>query len=125
MAIFRNIRVSVFFVILAFVITVILLMSYFRFTVQRDYLVSYERGCDPYKQSCFVGCEEDEAGECSTDLYYVKVQKYAPDLYSQCGADITDCVNADQCLSTDHKCTMTYCDPKTEGNKCDSLSQSL
>ena len=62
--------------------------SYMRFIVTHDYMVAYEGECDPSLNTCFVGCIDNE---CTSEYYYTKVQKYAPDLYKQCGSDITDC----------------------------------
>ncbi len=88
--------------------------SYVRFVVAKDYIVAYEGVCDPATQSCFARCEDDA---CIDKSYYTKVRKYAANLYAQCGKDITNCDVADSCLSQgDQKCSVTYCDPKTEGD---------
>src|SRR3989344_6328267 len=88
--------------------------AYFRFMVAHDYLVAYEGTCDPTAYSCFIGCNDDA---CTDTYYYAKVQKYAVDLYAQCGQDITNCAAANVCLpQNDQKCSITYCDPKTDGD---------
>ena len=95
--------------------------AYERFMVMRDYTVAYEGTCDPAIQSCFVGCEDDE---CVDEYYYTKVQKYAVDLYAQCGPDITDCDVASACLPEDgKKCTVTFCDPVVDGGECSAVVQ--
>jgi len=82
--------------------------------------VSYEGECDPKMELCFIGCENDE---CTKEYYYTMVQKYAPDVYAQCGEDITDCVEASVCLPSDRECSITYCDPKVDGeNACEDIS---
>ena len=100
------------FIILFFVI-VVTVISYHRFMVRNDYVVSYEGECDPSVSSCFIGCEDDE---CTTEYYYSKVQKYAPDLYEECGLDITDCDEASVCYPNDGKCSIVYCDPQIDGD---------
>ena len=94
--------------------------SYFRFMVAHDYMIAYEGTCDPATQDCFIGCNDDA---CTDVYYYAKVQKYAVNLYAQCGEDITNCDAANACLPVDdQKCSITYCDPKIEEGACDDLS---
>jgi len=93
--------------------------SYVRFIVLHDYLVAYEGECDPYTKDCFIGCEDEE---CTEEYYYTKVQKYAADVYTQCGKDVTDCDAASMCLSQDtQECSVTYCDPEYDGEDCEAL----
>lgn len=105
----------IFFYFIALAIIASVVVSYFRFMVWHDYLVSYEGNCDPATESCFIGCEDDE---CNTEYYYTQMQKYAPDLYAECGADITDCEKASICLSEDRGCLKTYCDIKINEEGC-------
>ena len=95
-----------------FVLLVILTgaISYFRFVVNRDYIIKYEGECDPETQTCFLGCEDDG---CTKNYYYSKVQKYASDVERECGKDITDCKEANTCLPGDKKCSIVYCDSAT------------
>ena len=89
--------------------------------VAHDYMVAYEGVCDSSTQSCFVGCNDDA---CADAYYYAKVQKYAVDLYAQCGKDITGCEAANACLPlNDRKCSITYCDPGTDGDACEMLTE--
>lgn len=102
-------------------IVVIAIVSYNKFMVNHDYVVSYEGGCDPAVQQCFIGCEDDE---CAETYYYSQVQKYAQDLYAQCGEDITDCEAANECLLDDRECSVTFCSPEINGdNSCSSPSE--
>jgi hypothetical protein len=96
--------------------------SYFRFMVEHDYVVGYEGACDPAAQNCFVGCNnDDEDVSTCTDTYdYAKMQKYAVDLYAECGPDITDCADANVCLPQDRKCSVTYCDASDTDDTCSS-----
>ncbi|MFZ2252719.1 MAG: hypothetical protein WAW13_00930 [Minisyncoccia bacterium] len=94
--------------------------SYFRFLVMHDYVVAYEGTCDPATNNCFIGCTDDE---CTENYYYSKVQKAAPDVFVQCGDDITDCEDANVCLSEgDTQCSITYCDLETDGDACEILT---
>lgn len=99
-------------VILLAVITVVIL-CYNRFIVRHDYIIGYESECDPAIQSCFIGCEDDT---CTEEYYYAKAQKYAPDLLSECGKDITDCEFANMCLENDRFCSIIYCDLILDGD---------
>ena len=101
--------------ILVVLIIVVGTISYYRFMVKHDYLVSYNGACDPSTEKCFMNCEDDA---CTKIDYYSKVQKYEPDLYSECGSDITDCKDASLCLSDDLNCSITYCDRNVVGDNC-------
>lgn len=114
-----NVRNRLLLIILVPAILIVSIASYYRFMVSHDYLVTYEGECDPASQACYVGCEDDE---CTEEYYYSLIEKYAADVYSQCGADITDCADAHECLSTDSACTITYCDIETESEACEFLT---
>lgn len=102
-----------FFYTLAILIFIVGVFSYYRFMIRQDYMVGYEGVCDPATETCFVGCEDDE---CTEEYYYSKMVKYAPDLYKECGEDITDCEMANACLPGDRDCSVTHCDPMTDGD---------
>jgi hypothetical protein len=101
-------------------IIVLIFISYFRFVVYRDYIVEYERECNPATEDCFIGCEDDA---CTEEYYYSLMTKYASDLYSECGADITDCEEAQICLPDDRECSITYCDTDVDGDACEAHTQ--
>jgi hypothetical protein len=90
--------------------------------VLNDYVVAYEGDCDPYTESCFVGCEDDE---CTEEYYYTLIEKYAPNVKAQCGTDITECDAAYECLPEDGgRCQITYCDPDVDGDEtCEVLME--
>lgn len=95
--------------------------AFFRFMVVHDYLVAYEGECDPMTESCFIGCEDDE---CTETYYYMEVEKYAPDLLKQCGDHIEECEAANVCIPIhDTQCSITYCDPVTDGDSCETLPE--
>lgn len=97
----------------------IAVISYMRFMVFADYHVTYESECNPNAESCYIGCEDEN---CNSKYYYSLVEKYAPNLFDQCGADITDCSDAYVCLPEDKdRCSITYCDPEAE--ECTDPSQ--
>jgi hypothetical protein len=102
-----------FFYILVLVIIIVSIVSYCRFFVSRDYVVGYEGTCDPATGKCFMSCDDDA---CTKPDYYSEMQKYEPDLYRECGKDITDCEAASVCLPSDRKCSIIYCDKKTNDN---------
>jgi hypothetical protein len=90
-------------------------ISFYRFMVKGDYIVGYEGECSPGAGSCFTGCEDDA---CTQTYYYTLMKKYAPDLYRECGADITDCDDASICLPDDRDCSVTYCDDNASNDTC-------
>ena len=110
-----NFREYFFYYFLLGVILITWIFSYFHFMVRHDYVVYYEGGCNPVSESCFVGCEDDS---CTSEYYYSKVQKYAPDLLRVCGEYTADCAEANVCLPTDRKCSIIYCDPIVDGDVC-------
>lgn len=101
-------------IILVILVTII---SFNRFIIMQDYIVGYEGECDLNVRDCFVGCEDEN---CTKEYFFSKVQKYAPDLYKECGRDITDCVEASICLASDRECLITYCDLQA-GGECESI----
>lgn len=107
-----HLRSHALFYFLALAILAVVYNSYARFMVNHDYFVEYEGMCDPVFEHCFVGFEDGDA------YYYTKIIKYAPDLYKQCGSDITDCEASNLCLPNDRGCSVTYCDITLDGNIC-------
>lgn len=106
----HHLRNHIFFYIIILCIVIMAFVSFSRFIINNDYFVYYEGTCDPYVNSCFEICEEDEC------TYYTKVQKYASDIHNQCGVDITGCELSDMCLSSDKECSITYCDKEIDDN---------
>ena len=94
--------------------------SYTRFVVDKDYLVSYEGVCDPGRETCFIGCEDEE---CIEQYYYSKIEKYAQDLYAQCGKDTMGCEASNRCLPNDRECSIMYCDIELDGEDCEIDSE--
>ena len=113
-----------FFFILALGIIFVVVFSYYRFMIKYDYIVGYQGSCDPHTGKCFKNCEDDA---CTKFDYYTEMQKYEPDLYKECGKDITNCDVANVCLSTDRKCSITYCDQNTSNkdNLCQTTADTL
>lgn len=94
-------------------VAIVIFISYNRFFLKQDYIITYEGSCDPFIEECFVGCEDDA---CDEKYFYTKIIKYAPDLYNNCGDDITNCESANICLPEDEKCSITYCNSETTDN---------
>lgn len=99
----------IFFYTFLFLCALAAVLSFVRFVVYNDYVVEYEVPCNPATEQCFVS-PSDTTGETS---YYMKVQKYAPDVYAECGKDVVECAQAGVCLPTDRECSVTYCSPDT------------
>jgi len=94
--------------------------SYYRFMVLQDYLVSYEGDCDPYTESCYVYCEDEE---CSEPFYYSIIERNAAEIYARCGADVTTCDAAYACQPDVDVCTITFCNGATDGDECETLTE--
>ena len=121
MKIFQHLRSHIFAYFIILAIFVVAGASYNRFIVERDYFVSYEGACDPSYESCFIGCEDED---CEVLYYYSQVKKYAPDVYRQCGSDITNCAEANRCIPGDKMCSVLYCDAETDG-ECYSFTPEV
>lgn len=113
----QKIRNNFFFYTLSALIFIVGVFSYYRFMIKQDYMVGYEGVCDPAinANKCFIGCDDDA---CTEEYYYSKMIKYAPDLYRECGEDITDCELANLCLPDDRECSVTYCNLEVKDNTC-------
>ncbi len=98
-----------------FIVTVTF-ASYYRFVINRDYIVEYESTCDSTTEACFSKCEDDT---CENKINYLIIRKQANDLYNECGTDITNCEVANKCLISDRDCYVEYCEPKINDN-CES-----
>lgn len=95
-------------------------VSFYRFLVIRDYIVSYEGNCDPYTESCFVYCEDNE---CTEPFYYSTIERQANEIYERCGENVTLCDEAYECQSDVESCSITYCDPILDQEECESLTE--
>lgn len=94
-------------------------VSYYRFFVIHDYVISYESECDPNKYDCFKKCADDA---CTSQTYYKVVEKYAPIILHECGATVEDCSFAKVCTKQNgNLCVVTYCDPLKGLNDCDDI----
>ena len=123
-----NGRVLSFFKAHFFSVIIVLLLlllassSYVRFIVQNDYLVSFEGECDPYSESCYEGCEDEE---CTEVYYYSIIERHASELSNLCGSDISDCDDAFVCQPAVENCSVTYCDETIDGEDvCVVLSET-
>ena len=95
----------------------VVVFSYYRFIIKHDYVVGYQGTCDLATGKCFMSCNDDA---CTQPNYYSEMRKYEPDLYKECGQDITNCDVASVCLPSDRKCSITYCNKSTsdKDNPC-------
>jgi hypothetical protein len=110
--------------LLVYTITPLLVLtlsaSYYRFLISEEYTLAYEGNCDPYTQTCFVGCNDED---CTDIYYYSYIARSAATLSSVCGDSIESCVNAHFCTPGEQNCTVTFCDPRA-GDVCEELSIS-
>ena len=111
----------IFYILVPFII-IVSFASYYRFIIKHDYVVGYEGVCDPSIEKCFIGCEDSA---CIKEYYYTKVKKYEPDLFRECGKDITDCEDASVCFPNDRTCSVVYCSPGVDGDICKTPDESI
>lgn len=99
-------------------------VTYYRYIVQRDYVIEARVGCDPHKETCFVHiCDSTTGEECTGDpekdtSYYKLIRRNAKNI-PICDPKIEGC-NALVCPNGEEDCAFTLCDPtKTgEGDRC-------
>jgi hypothetical protein len=115
---FRDHLLAIFLVPL---ITLALVVSFNRFFIKHDYLVSYEGSCDPVTQNCFIGCEDDG---CDEEYFYKKMQKYGSDLYLECGNNVSGCESANSCFPENKECLISYCDAGLDGDICETITDT-
>ncbi|NCQ06370.1 MAG: hypothetical protein GW815_02300 [Candidatus Moranbacteria bacterium] len=115
---------KIFFIVFFLLITSSVLVTYYRFMVQHDYIIQAEADCDPYTESCFVYVCDPEAGEeCTGDpvedtSYYKLIDRNAKNIPSCDPADET--CTALVCPEGEADCSYTLCDPATanDGEVC-------
>jgi hypothetical protein len=110
--------------ILIFVVVLLLVLtagaSFYRFAIQKDYVVSYEGDCNPETESCYVDCEDDE---CTSEYYFTVIERMAWEIYELCGPDVSECDEAYECQSNVDYCEITYCDSEIEDvGTCDDIN---
>lgn len=94
--------------------------SYVRFMVTYDFEVVFEGYCDPYSESCFEYCEDDE---CTEPFHYTWFTRNADELRNACGdLGILDCEYAEMCEEGEDNCYATYCDPNFDED-CEFLTE--
>ncbi len=100
------------FIYVLVVITIV--SSYYRFVVNRDFLVTYEVACDPLTTSCFRGCGD----ETCVDTYpYALVERPAYLLTNICPNAQADCLISSTCQPQEQSCHTIFCD-SVLGNDC-------
>lgn len=117
----QHIRTHFFSYTIAILTILAVSASFYRFLVIKDYIVSYEGICDPYTESCFVYCEDEE---CVEPFYYSTIERQAAEIYERCGEDVTVCDEAYECQPDVSVCSITYCDPAQDGDLCESLTEA-
>lgn len=85
--------------------------SYTRTFIQSDFNVGYEAECNPERESCFLGCEDEE---CTSTYPYKYIVKHATDIKSACSDTVAECAEAQKCSETDSYCEIEYCTPENE-----------
>ncbi len=99
-----------FFYIVIFVgLLYVSVYSFYRFFVEKNYIVEYAIPCNTSEHSCYVRCTEED---CKT---YALMRRIASDIYGVCGASIVNCSYAQSCDTTKNLCTISYCDSVLNG----------
>ncbi len=108
---------------LVFVVTVVL-ATYFRMFVFKNYEILQEVDCDPSGESCFVWECDPEFEECSGDpaenvFYYKIIRRNA---FSFNGCFHEEVCRDRNCLDSGNRCEVIFCDQNQleEGDRCES-----
>jgi hypothetical protein len=117
---------KIFFAVFFTLIAGVVIVTFMKYFVAKDYYISAQADCDPYTQKCFIwNCDPNSTvegekctGEAETDTwYYQKVRKIANEI-PNCDPNDENC-DALVC-SPGMDCELTYCDEATkpEGEQC-------
>lgn len=115
-----HLRDHIFSIVLASSILISIGISFHRFLVAHEYVVSYRVSCDPYTDSCFAECTDDA---CTEVHYHLKVEREAEALLAACGSSVIGCAIADRCLPEERYCSIRRCDPQTDGSECETITR--
>lgn len=115
---------KIFFIVFFLLITGSVAATYYRYIVERDYIIQAEADCDPYTEACFVYVCDPEAGEeCTGDpaedtSYYKLIERNAKNI-PLCDPNDETC-DVLTCPEGEEDCAITLCDPVTaeEGMEC-------
>jgi len=98
-------------------------VTYYRYVIQRDYLIFAHAPCDPKTESCFYyECEEDDL-ECEIE-YYKKIEKKAFNI-ELCDSEDPECQPL-VCKEGEADCEITSCSEENleEGELCSVATSS-
>lgn len=118
---------KIFFLVFFTLIAVVVIITYMKYFVAKDYYIEAQADCDPTVDNCFIwNCDpnstvEGEActGDPETDTwYYQNVRKIANQI-PLCDPNTDENCQALACVSGED-CEVTYCDDSTkqEGEEC-------
>ena len=116
---------KIFFIVFFLLIMTSVALTYYRYIVQRDYIIEAEMECDPYTEACFTYvCDPEVDGEdvCTGDpvedtSYYKIINRNAKNI-PLCDPNAEDC-EAFVCPEGEEECEMILCDPATsDGIEC-------
>ncbi|MFA6047783.1 MAG: hypothetical protein WCV59_02830 [Parcubacteria group bacterium] len=117
---------KIFFAVFFTLIAAVVIITFTKYFVAKDYYIEAQADCDPYTQKCFIwNCDPNSqvegekcTGDPETDIwYYQNVKKIANEI-PLCDPNSENC-NALAC-EAGMDCEVTYCDESTveEGITC-------
>lgn len=125
---------KILFLILGLFIIGSVAATYWRYMVQRDYIVQAQIDCDPETENCLVwrcdlmSLEEGEActGVPDNDIWYYKILDRNAKNIPNCDPENENCA-AYQCEPDEPECEITNCDPESAGEdeECSTPEQYL
>jgi hypothetical protein len=119
------------------VIIAVVIITFFKYFVFRDYIIQAEADCDPYTEECFIwkcdpkttSGEEKCTGDPEKDIWFYKLVKKKAYLIPDCDPDKDENCNALSCEGIDKEnCEEILCNDKTkeEGIECnDPVAYSI
>jgi hypothetical protein len=107
---------KIFFVVFFLLIVGSVGVTYYRYFIVRDYMITAQASCDPFTEACFVYVCDPTAEECTGDpeqdtSYYKNITRNAKNI-PLCNPSDEDCT-ALTCPPGEADCTLTLCDPDT------------
>lgn len=102
-------------------------LAYYRYYIQRDYIITSQAACDPYVETCFVSLCDSNEDECSENpdeniSYYKDISRNAKNV-PVCNPTEEGC-SALSCPVGETDCEVTLCDTNVNGSIVCSDPQS-
>lgn len=117
-------KTKILFAVFLLVVFALGFFCYYKFVLQKEYLVYAEADCDPSVEVCFIYNCDLEAGECSgdpeEDTYYYKEVRRMANQFPDCNPQSEGCL-IDRCGEGEIGCSVSLCNSEDAESVCTSV----